>query len=336
MAVAPPRRRRHARVVAEGRAQRRGDQRQAMLRPARRHLDLLGLERRIFRQRGEAHAFYDEIEVMLARQMGAPNSPQWFNTGLHWAYGIDGPAQGHYYVDHRPARCAPPKAPTSTRSRTPALSSRSNIRQRGRHHGSLGARGAAVQIRLRHGSNFSKLRGDGETAVGRRPLVGADELPEDRRPRRRRDQNGRHDAPRREDGHRRRRPSRYEQYIDWKVIEEQKVAALVAGSKLAANHLNRVLAACREARRGRGPVRSAQKPGLEPEIRLARKAMIPENYIRRVIQFARQGSARSTSAPTTRIGIGSLSDRRRPELEQYGAHHQRIPRKGRNPATNGG
>ena len=38
---------------------------------------------------------------MLASQMGAPNSPQWFNTGLHWAYGIDGPAQGHYYVDHR-------------------------------------------------------------------------------------------------------------------------------------------------------------------------------------------------------------------------------------------
>ena len=37
---------------------------------------------------------------MLARQMAAPNSPQWFNTGLHWAYGIDGPGQGHHYVDH--------------------------------------------------------------------------------------------------------------------------------------------------------------------------------------------------------------------------------------------
>ncbi len=38
---------------------------------------------------------------MLCRQMGVPNSPQWFNTGLHWAYGIDGPAQGHYYVDYK-------------------------------------------------------------------------------------------------------------------------------------------------------------------------------------------------------------------------------------------
>jgi ribonucleoside-diphosphate reductase alpha chain len=48
----------------------------------------------------DARAFFDELRLMLARQMGAPNSPQWFNTGLHWAYGIDGPAQGHYYVDY--------------------------------------------------------------------------------------------------------------------------------------------------------------------------------------------------------------------------------------------
>ena len=38
---------------------------------------------------------------MLAHQMAAPNSPQWFNTGLHWAYGIDGPSQGHYYVNYQ-------------------------------------------------------------------------------------------------------------------------------------------------------------------------------------------------------------------------------------------
>jgi ribonucleoside-diphosphate reductase alpha chain len=45
-----------------------------------------------------ARAFFDELRYMLAMQMAAPNSPQWFNTGLHWAYGIDGPAQGHHYV----------------------------------------------------------------------------------------------------------------------------------------------------------------------------------------------------------------------------------------------
>ncbi|NNK79835.1 MAG: vitamin B12-dependent ribonucleotide reductase, partial [Litoreibacter sp.] len=54
-----------------------------------------------FSSEEDARAYYDEMRVMLAKQMAAPNSPQWFNTGLHWAYGIDGPAQGHYYVDHK-------------------------------------------------------------------------------------------------------------------------------------------------------------------------------------------------------------------------------------------
>ena len=52
----------------------------------------------------DARAFHDELRHMLAMQMAAPNSPQWFNTGLHWAYGIDGPGQGHYYVDHETGR----------------------------------------------------------------------------------------------------------------------------------------------------------------------------------------------------------------------------------------
>ena len=53
-----------------------------------------------FSTEDDARAFYDEHRYMLAMQMAAPNSPQWFNTGLHWAYGIDGPGQGHMYVDH--------------------------------------------------------------------------------------------------------------------------------------------------------------------------------------------------------------------------------------------
>jgi ribonucleoside-diphosphate reductase alpha chain len=46
-----------------------------------------------------AKAFYDEVVFMLLYQMGAPNSPQWFNTGLWWAYGIAGKGQGHWYVN---------------------------------------------------------------------------------------------------------------------------------------------------------------------------------------------------------------------------------------------
>src|SRR6516164_8627634 len=52
-----------------------------------------------FSSEEDARTFHDETCHMLAAQMAAPNSPQWFNTGLHWAYGIDGPPQGHYYVD---------------------------------------------------------------------------------------------------------------------------------------------------------------------------------------------------------------------------------------------
>ncbi len=47
----------------------------------------------------DAQAFYDEMAYMLLHQMAAPNSPQWFNTGLHFAYGLTGPAQGHHYTD---------------------------------------------------------------------------------------------------------------------------------------------------------------------------------------------------------------------------------------------
>ncbi len=47
----------------------------------------------------DAVAFEDELKYMLARQMAAPNSPQWFNTGLNWAYSLTGPSQGFWYVD---------------------------------------------------------------------------------------------------------------------------------------------------------------------------------------------------------------------------------------------
>src|SRR5258707_5712127 len=83
-----------------------------------------------------------------------------------------------------------------------------------------------------------------------------------------------------------------EDYIDWKVIEEQKVAALVAGSKLSAKHLNLIIAACRDEAEGGGdPFDPAQNPALKREIRAARRAMIPENYVQRAIQFAHQGYA---------------------------------------------
>lgn len=52
-----------------------------------------------FASTADAAVFEDELTYMLAHQMAAPNSPQWFNTGLAHVYGITGPPQGHHYVE---------------------------------------------------------------------------------------------------------------------------------------------------------------------------------------------------------------------------------------------
>jgi ribonucleoside-diphosphate reductase alpha chain len=58
-----------------------------------------GEEHGYFATKQDAQTFEDELKYMLVHQMAAPNSPQWFNTGIAYAYDITGPAQGHYYCD---------------------------------------------------------------------------------------------------------------------------------------------------------------------------------------------------------------------------------------------
>src|SRR5215470_4001451 len=233
----------------------------------------------------DARAFYDEIRLMLARQIGAPNSPQWFNTGLHWAYGIDGPAQGHYYVDYRSGElCASDSAYEHPQPHACFIQSVAD---------DLVNEGGIMDLWVREarifkygsgsGSNFSKLRGDGETLSGGGRSSGLMSFL----------RIGDRAAGAIKSGGTTRRAAKMvivdidhpdiEAFIDWKVVEEQKVAALVAGSKLAARHLRQIMAACRD---GADP---AQNPALKREIRAARQAMIPESYIQRVIQFARLG-----------------------------------------------
>ncbi|MBC7834028.1 MAG: hypothetical protein H7Y88_02880 [Phycisphaerales bacterium] len=60
---------------------------------------LWGEKHNYFDTPGDAQAFYDELAFMMVHQMCAPNSPQWFNTGLNFAYGLTGPAQGHHVPD---------------------------------------------------------------------------------------------------------------------------------------------------------------------------------------------------------------------------------------------
>src|SRR6201981_983653 len=233
----------------------------------------------------DAHAFYDEIRLMLARQIGPPNSPQWFNTGLHWAYGIDGPAQGHYYVDYRTGELHASKSAYEhpqphacfIQSVADDLVNQGGIMD-------LWVREARIfKYGSGSGSNFSKLRGDGESLSGGGRSSGLMSFL----------RIGDRAAGAIKSGGTTRRAAKMvmvdidhpdiETFIDWKVVEEQKVAALVAGSKLTAQHLKLIMAACRE---GTDP---AANPAWKHAIRAARGAKTPEAYIQRVIQLARQG-----------------------------------------------
>jgi len=82
-----------------------------------------------------------------------------------------------------------------------------------------------------------------------------------------------------------------EAYIDWKVREEQKVAALVTGSQDSMpKHLKAIMKACVNCEgSGDACFDPEQNPALKREIKAARRAMVPDNYIQRVIQFAKQG-----------------------------------------------
>ena len=270
---------------------------------------------------------------MLAMQMAAPNSPQWFNTGLHWAYGIDGPSQGHFYVDFvdRQAHQVEVRlrAPAAARLLHPV--DRRRPRQRGRHHGPVGARGAPVQIRLRHRLQFLEAARRGRAALGRRQVVRPDELPQDRRPRRRRHQVGRHHAPRRQDGDRRCRPSRHRavhRLEGDRGAEGREPRHRLEDQPEAPERDHEGL---RELRRlGRRLLRSREEPGAatrdqggapEPragQLHPARDPVRPAGLYRHRLPDLRH-----------RLGFRGLSHRLRAELQQLGARHRRVPQGGR-------
>ena len=81
-----------------------------------------------------------------------------------------------------------------------------------------------------------------------------------------------------------------EAFVDWKVIEEQKVANLVTGSKINQRHLRAILKACVNCEGSGDDCFTPDKnPVLRREVKAARRNHVPDNYIRRVIQFAKQG-----------------------------------------------
>ncbi|MCG8561143.1 MAG: vitamin B12-dependent ribonucleotide reductase [Hyphomicrobiales bacterium] len=245
-----------------------------------------------FSSEEDARAFFDEHRYMLAMQMAAPNSPQWFNTGLHWAYGIDGPSQGHFYVDFRTGKLVRSKTAYEhpqphacfIQSIEDDLVNENGIMDLWVREARLFKYGSGT------GSNFSKLRSECEPLSGGGRSSGLMSFLK----------IGDRAAGAIKSGGTTRRAAKMvvvdvdhpdiEDYVTWKVKEEQKVAALVAGSKICNERLNAVMKACVNCEAdGEDCFDPKKNPALKREIRAARKAQVPDNYIQRVIQFARQG-----------------------------------------------
>jgi len=244
-----------------------------------------------FDNEAAAEAYLDEMRAMLVAQIGAPNSPQWFNTGLYWAYGIEGAGQGHYYVDHE----------------TGALAESGSAYERPQPHAcfiqslsdNLAGDGGVMDLWKREallfkygsgaGANFSNIRAEGEPLSSGGKSSGLMSFLK----------VGDVAAGAVKSGGTTRRAAKMvvvdvdhpdiEEFVGWKVREEEKVAALVAGSKVMAKRLPPVLDACWENDNDETRFDPQKNPALKAAIREAKKAFVPDASIKRVIDYARQG-----------------------------------------------
>ncbi|WP_371223830.1 vitamin B12-dependent ribonucleotide reductase [Roseovarius sp. 2305UL8-3] len=240
----------------------------------------------------DAQSYFDEMRFMLAKQMAAPNSPQWFNTGLHWAYGIDGPGQGHFYVDHATKKLT--KSTSAYEHPQPHACFIQSVAD------DLVGDGGIMDLWVREarlfkygsgtGTNFSSLRAADEPLSGggkSSGLMGFLKI-------------GDRAAGAIKSGGTTRRAAKMvicdadhpdiQEFINWKVKEEQKVASIVAGSKMHEAKLNEIFAAIRawdgSSEDSVDPKKNEQ---LKSAIRSAKQVQIPETYVKRVLDYAKQG-----------------------------------------------
>jgi ribonucleoside-diphosphate reductase alpha chain len=254
-----------------------------------------GAQHSYFDSDEDAQAFHDELCHMLATQVCAPNSPQWFNTGLHYAYGITGPAQGHWYCDPKTGE---PKLSSSAYERpqphacfiqsvSDDLVNDGGIMDLWTREARLFKYGSGT------GSNFSNLRAENEPLSGGGKSSGLMSFLK----------IGDRAAGAIKSGGTTRRAAKMvcldldhpdiQRFVTWKVHEEEKVAALVAGSRAISQKLNAVLASAQVKDPATGktsPVADpAKNAALAGAIRDARRAHVPEQYVRRCLQLAEQG-----------------------------------------------
>ncbi len=238
----------------------------------------------------DAQAFHDEVAAMLARQVMAPNSPQWLNNGLFWAYGMAGPAQGHFFGDIETGKLKP----SNNAYERPQLHAcflhgvrDELVNEGGIMH--LYEREARVfKYGSGAGANLSSIRGAGEGLSGGAATPGlmrflgigdkaAGAIHAGGLPR----QAGKMvvvdiDHP------------DVLGFIRWKGEEQYKAAALITGARVMRQHLSGVMAAITQGS-GEGRFNPQQNAALKAAITRAKRAMIPGSAIERVMAYARQG-----------------------------------------------
>ena len=250
-----------------------------------------GYKNNYFDTEGDARAFYDELCHMLANQMAAPNSPQWFNTGLNWAYGVDGPAQGHFYVDPKTEEITPSKD-AYTRPQPHACFIQSVKDDLVREGGimDLWTREARLfKYGSGTGSNFSDLRGEMEPLSGGGVSSGLMSFLK----------IGDSSAGAIKSGGTTRRAAKMicidadhpdiENFVNWKVHEEQKVAALVAGSKTIKELINELFGAIHGWEDETEKFDLKLNRDLQKIAKKAQLAQMPFSYVHRIIHLAQQG-----------------------------------------------
>lgn len=239
-----------------------------------------------FDAESDAEAFYDETVYMLLRQIAAPNSPQWFNTGLQYAYGITGNPQGHYYVDPE-TKHLNKSSDSYTRPQPHACFIQSIDDDLVNEGGifDLATREARIfKFGSGTGSNFSNLRGCGEKLSGGGVSSGLMSFLKifDRA------------AGAIKSGGTTRRAAKMvivnidhpdiEDFIEWKAKEEDKVAALVAGSKINAKFLQAIV----DEAMAHGTDRK-ENERLDLLIKRALRRGVPSSYVQRALALAEQG-----------------------------------------------
>ncbi|MDX9784057.1 MAG: vitamin B12-dependent ribonucleotide reductase, partial [Spirochaetia bacterium] len=260
---------------------------------------LWGRETGYFDSPEDEKAFYEELLYMLAHQIAAPNSPQWFNTGLHAVYGIEGPAQGHYYVD--PSTNEVVKSESAYARPQPhacfILDIQDDLVNEGGIMDLITREARLFKYGSGTGSNFSKIRAANENLSGGGVSSGLLSFLKiaDR------------SAAAVKSGGTTRRAAKMvildadhpdiEAYVNWKSEEEYKVACLSAGSAVLKRYAETMLRAIEgSGLTGEAALSITDNRALRKAVKEALGAGIPSAWIHQLLSHYRQ-SGRLLSLP---------------------------------------